>query len=140
MECTKWHNALFKYYPSPNEEIGDIDTVVSSSNEETMIYDGVEKYFNFDVLASDDISGLMTGAEIVGACKKTAIEVMRTIMMESHYTDDNDLPHKNSSKATAIRHIQTLMLTLKTNLMNTTPLLQSVRVVKEYTTFGTNIV
>jgi SpoVK/Ycf46/Vps4 family AAA+-type ATPase len=127
MECTKWHNALFKYYSNPNEEIDDIATDDVSS---------VEKYFNFDVLASDDISGLMTGAEIVGACRETAIEVMRTIMMESHCTDDNDVPPK--SKATAMRHIQTLMLTLKTKLMNTTPLLQSERVVKEYTTFGTN--
>jgi SpoVK/Ycf46/Vps4 family AAA+-type ATPase len=138
MECTKWHNALFKYYSSTlNEEIGVIATDdVSSSNEETMAFDGVEKHFNFDVLASDDISGLMTGAEIVGACRETAIQVMRTIMMESHCTDDNDVPPK--SKATAVRHIQTLMLTLKAALINTTPLLQSERVVKEYTTFGTN--
>ena len=138
MECTKWHDALFKYYScNPNEEIGDIATNdVSSSSEETIAYDGVEKYFNFDVLASDDISGLMTGAEIVGACRETAIEVMRTIMMESQSTENNDVPPK--SKATAIRHIQTLMLTLKAKLMNTTPLLQSERVVKEYTTFGTN--
>jgi SpoVK/Ycf46/Vps4 family AAA+-type ATPase len=132
MECTKWHDALFKYYScNPNEEITND---VSSSSEETIAYDGVEKYFNFDVLASDDISGLMTGAEIVGACRETAIEVMRTIMMERQSTENNDVPPK--SKATAIRHIQTLMMTLKAKLMNTTPLLQSERVVKEYTTFG----
>ena len=75
MECKKWHDALLAYTSS-----NDARKTLSDADIPT---GGIEKYFNVDILACDEVSGSMTGAEIVGACRETAVQVMR-ILMHSH--------------------------------------------------------
>ena len=118
MECKKWRDALFAYYSRP-----------SSGGESST--DRVIKYFDLDILASDEVSGMMTGAEIVGSCREAAVVVMRSIMMESHSEGDEAL----TSEPTAERHMQSLMRTLEMSLRGKTPLLSNADVLNEYTAF-----
>jgi SpoVK/Ycf46/Vps4 family AAA+-type ATPase len=125
MECKKWHDALLAYYSHPNED---------KNGTMTDAGDLSPAYFNTDILSSDDVSGCMTGAEIVGSCREAAVAVMRTIMIESHSEGDGAL----LSKSTAERHMQSLMRQLKITLAGKTPLLSNPDVFEEYTMFERN--
>jgi SpoVK/Ycf46/Vps4 family AAA+-type ATPase len=127
MECKKWRDALFAYYSRPSSEGGS--GAAADSGEASTDLGG--KYFDLDILASDEVSGLMTGAEIVGSCREAAVVVMRSIMMESHSEGDEDL----SSESPAERHMQSLMRTLEMSLRGKTPLLSNADVFNEYTAF-----
>ena len=65
MECSKWYDSF----------------VASVDNAHKDAYHSLEQYFNLRYLAADDITGLMTGAELVGACRETAVNVMRTLLL-----------------------------------------------------------
>ena len=123
MECTKWYNAISAYASSddPSESKADSTTVTSS--------DDIEKYFNVDILASDAVSGSMTGAEIIGACRETAIEVMRNLM--GHQSVIGKRPASEMVES----YMQSLMTTLETILTRTQPLLSKEHVLEEYTRF-----
>jgi SpoVK/Ycf46/Vps4 family AAA+-type ATPase len=127
MECMKWRDALFAYYSRLGSE-GESGTAADAGEAST---DLVGKYFDLDILASDEVSGLMTGAEIVGSCREAAVVVMRSIMMESHSEGDEAL----TSEPTAERHMQSLMRTLEMSLRGKTPLLSNADVLNEYTAF-----
>ena len=127
MECMTWRDALFAYYSRLGSE-GESGTVADAGEAST---DLVGKYFDLDILASDEVSGLMTGAEIVGSCREAAVVVMRSIMMESHSEGDEAL----TSEPTAERHMQSLMRTLEMSLRGKTPLLSNADVLNEYTAF-----
>ena len=130
MECERWRNALFAYYSHSDNEASE--TVADAGQ---LSPDCVGKYFNVDILASDEVSGLMTGAEIVGSCRESAVNVMRTIMMESPLEGgDGTL----LSKTIAESHLKSLMRTLEITLGGKMPLLSSADVLDEYTTFERN--
>jgi SpoVK/Ycf46/Vps4 family AAA+-type ATPase len=129
-ECKKWHDALFAYYsPSNEDKNGTMTDVGGASPDLSRAY-----FNNIDMLSSDEVSGHMTGAEIVGSCREAAVDVMRTIMMESHPEGDGAL----SGKSTAERHMQSLMRQLKKTLVGKTPLLSNPDVFEEYTMFERN--
>ena len=120
MECTKWYNAISAYASSddPSESKADSTTVTSS--------DDIEKYFNVDIMASDAVSGSMTGAEIIGACRETAIEVMGNLIRHIG---------KRPASEMVESYMQSLMTTLETILTRTQPLLSKEHVLEEYTRF-----
>mmetsp|Transcript_12124 Transcript_12124/g.27668 ORF Transcript_12124/g.27668 Transcript_12124/m.27668 type:complete len:105 (+) Transcript_12124:244-558(+) len=39
-----------------------------------------DRYFDLDRLASDEVSGSMTGTEVVGACRESAVAVLRDLV------------------------------------------------------------
>ena len=102
MECQKWYNALLSDSGADN---------------------GIETYFDVDVLASEEISGSMTGAEIVGACRETAVQVMQNFISLTDGTFG------------AEKCLQSLMNTLKDILIVKQPLLSTRHVLEEYTRF-----
>ena len=114
MECTKWHKALFAFM---------------SSNDSSLTDNAVTSYFNIHLLASDDVSGLMTGAEIVGACRETAVQAMQ-VLMESQ-SKSGGLICKNTAESL----LKSLMDGLEQTLRSKTPLLSNVQVLEEYTSF-----
>ncbi|EED87989.1 predicted protein [Thalassiosira pseudonana CCMP1335] len=117
MECTKWQRAILSCDSSrENDEASDDDTA--------------RQFFNIDTLASEDISGSMTGAELVGACRETAVGVMRTIMLSTPADESGKL-----STTTKERLMQALKVGLITTLRNTRPLLSNANVLEEYTRF-----
>ncbi|KAL3811002.1 hypothetical protein ACHAXA_002279 [Cyclostephanos tholiformis] len=128
MECKKWHDALLEYYSHP------IAGKNGTTTDAVKSPDLLEKYFNTDILSSDEVSGHMTGAEIVGSCREAAVDVMRTIMIERDFEGDGAL----LSKTTAERLMQTLMRQLKKTLEGKTPLLSNPAIFEEYTTFERN--
>lgn len=124
MECTKWYNAISAYASSPrdpSESKSDSTTVTSAAD--------IEKYFNVEILASEAVSGSMTGAEIIGACRETAIEVMRNLM--GHQSVIGKRPASEMVES----YMQSLMTTLETILTRTQPLLSKEHVLEEYTRF-----
>ena len=104
MECNKWYKSLSSFTKErfPNQTI-DIGTV--------------EEYFNIDSLACDDISRLMTGAEIKHACAETAVNVMRESLLHSGSLDIDP--------ALAQTLLESLKKGLEKALRDTTPLLAS---------------
>jgi SpoVK/Ycf46/Vps4 family AAA+-type ATPase len=117
MECTKWQRAILSCDSSrENDEASDDDTA--------------RQFFNIDTLASEDISGSMTGAELVGACRETAVGVMRTIMLSTPADESGKL-----STTTKERLMQALKVGLISTLRNTRPLLSNANVLEEYTRF-----
>ena len=124
MECTKWYNAISAYASSLHdlsESKSDSTTVTSAAV--------IEKFFNVDILASEAVSGSMTGAEIIGACRETAIEVMRNLM--GHQSVIGQRPVSEMVES----YMQSLMTTLETILTRTQPLLSKEHVLEEYTRF-----
>jgi len=114
MECRKWHNALSTYATTlPTTKANDI---ISPNS--------VEEYFNIDHLASDDVSGLMTGAEIVGVCRETAMQVIQHLMSTTFTTTD-----------IAERCMKLLKEELESTLRTKEPLLSNECVLEEYTAF-----
>ena len=114
MECRKWHDALSIYA-----------TTLSSSEAIDIISPAsVEEYFNIDHLASDEVSGLMTGAEIVGVCRETAMQVIQNLMSSTSTTTD-----------IAERCMKLLREGLESTLRAKEPLLSNKCVLEEYTAF-----
>lgn len=106
MECKKWRDALLAHQ--------------SSNDAESPIAD-VEEYFDVDLLASGSVSGAMTGAEIVGACREAAARVLRTLLRDGSKTAES-LLHSLRSE-------------LESSLRGKTPLLADTRVLEEYGRF-----
>ena len=124
MECTKWRDSLLSY--SYNARLSPADSAILEN-------ECIEKYFNIDLLANDAISGSMTGAEIVGACRETAVQVLREIMESSDEICSKSM--HNSSKETVEKLMQSLRRGLETSLTNANPLLSDATVLEEYTRF-----
>merc|ERR1712194_945493 len=74
-EVTKWYDSLLGCAASD-----DARQAVSVAE---LSAGGVEKYFRVLDLACDEVSGSMTGAEIVGACRETAVQAMHTLLQRS---------------------------------------------------------
>ena len=114
MECKKWSDALSKYA-----------TTLSSSKANDIISPiSVEEFFNIDHLSSDEVSGLMTGAEIVGVCRETAMQVIQNLMSSTSTTTD-----------IADRCMRLLKEGLESTLRTKKPLLSNECVLEEYTAF-----
>jgi SpoVK/Ycf46/Vps4 family AAA+-type ATPase len=77
-------------------------------------------YVDVDFLASDSVTGSMTGAEIMGACRDAAMLALR----ESLETESQDTP--------SMKHVY-----LEESLRNVKPLLSNKNVLEEYTRFET---
>jgi SpoVK/Ycf46/Vps4 family AAA+-type ATPase len=121
MECKKWHASLHAYStPKDAMESSTCDSIPPTNTEDT---------FNLDMLASDEISGSMTGAELVGACREAAVQVMQSILESSA-----DLDNKFSIEVVE-SHISSLMSTLRAVLASKSPLLSNPAVLEEYTRF-----
>ena len=132
MECTKWYNAISAYAASsrdPSESKSDSTTVTSNIRTTVTSAADIEKYFNVDILASEAVSGLMTGAEIIGACRETAVEMMRNLM--GHQSVIGKRPASEMVES----YMQSLSKTLETILTRTQPLLSKEHVLEEYTRF-----
>lgn len=121
MECKKWHTALSAYirdksnsYPVDAEDYGS---------------DGFGAYFDVDMLASEAVSGSMTGAEIVGACREAAVQVMQTLLGNEAGAD------ATICKQRVENLLRSLMEALESTLRSKTPLLSNERVLEEYTRF-----
>ncbi len=121
MECKKWHSSLRAYSARKDSS--------ESSLRDIILPDATENSFNLDMLASDAISGSMTGAEIVGACREAAVKVMQDTL-EKNTDIENELSTKNVE-----RLMQSLLMTLKATLASKIPLLSNATVLDEYTRF-----
>ena len=84
---------------------------------------------NVEYLSEDEVTGSMTGAEIVGACREAAMLAVREAMSANEHssesTGNNYVP---SVPAVLQRHIET-------SLKACTPLLSDEKILKEYTMF-----
>lgn len=81
---------------------------------------GGESFVNIDLLASDEVTGSMTGAEILGACREAAMRVLR----ESIENEMEIIPHMKQQY-------------LEGAFRNVKPLLSNKQVLEEYTAFET---
>ena len=114
MECSKWYDSFVVLV---DEKLFK-DTYYSL------------EYFNLNALAADDITGLMTGAELVGACRETAVSVMRTVPM----SDSSDIGTKMPQDL--LHHLmRALKVELELTLQRTRPLLSDTTVLEQYTGF-----
>lgn len=121
MEFKKWHASLHAYStPKDAMESSTCDSIPPTDTDYS---------FNLDMLASDEISGSMTGAELVGACRQAAVQVMQSILESSR-----DFDNKFSSEMVE-RNLQSLLSMLKAVLASKTPLLSNAAVLDEYTRF-----
>ena len=120
MEATKWCDALLAHASSDGarEVLG---TAASSASV-------VSEYFDLDLLACDEVSGSMTGAEIVGACRETAVQVMQTLVQRTTAPLSLSYP-----MAQSLLHL--LMKELEASLRKKIPLLSNAQVLEEYTRF-----
>jgi SpoVK/Ycf46/Vps4 family AAA+-type ATPase len=75
-----------------------------------------------DCLANDDMSGSMTGAELVGACREAAMSAIRDLM-----ENPTDLSNEEAPIVTQ-RHLEVALRAVK-------PLLSDPQILKEYTSF-----
>jgi SpoVK/Ycf46/Vps4 family AAA+-type ATPase len=82
----------------------------------------MEDAMDVDYLAHDDMSGSMTGAELVGACREAAMSAIRDLM--EHPTD---LGNEEAPIVTQ-RHLEVALRAVK-------PLLSDPQILKEYTSF-----
>ncbi|KAL7538770.1 hypothetical protein ACHAWF_006204 [Thalassiosira exigua] len=115
MECKKWRDALLAY-------------ASHSADTDAQPY-AIGEYFDVDHLASEGVSGFMTGAEIVGACREVAIKVMRTLMQS------NSEAFASPSKETAKNLMSSLEDALEASFRSKVPLLSDDQVLDEYTLF-----
>ena len=114
MECRKWSDTLSTY----------ATTLSTTKATDIISPDSVEEFFNIDHLASDEVSGLMTGAEIVGVCRETAMQVIQNLMSSTSTTTD-----------VAERCMKLLRERLESTLRAKEPLLSNKCVLEEYTAF-----
>ena len=117
MECNKWQNSI----------LGS-----NTNNSSVVDCHSLEKSFGLRSLAADEISGWMTGAELVGACRETAMIVMRKVLVaESPPTNNNE----RMSEDLNCLLMQALKIELQNQLKTTKPLLSDAGVLEEYTRF-----
>jgi SpoVK/Ycf46/Vps4 family AAA+-type ATPase len=90
----------------------------------------LEKFFKLRMLAKDEISGLMTGAELVGACREAAVNVMRKTLMSTSCHEAGKMSIDDPNQL-----IKALKETLETILRETKPLLSDAHMLDEYTRF-----
>ena len=83
MEAEKWRGALLADSARAAAEDGEAPTAEGP---------GLEGYFDLDRLASDEVSGSMTGAEVVGACRESAVAVMRDLVKHGNTNTQVDTP------------------------------------------------
>lgn len=128
MECTKWHDSLLAYRDIENQDANQ-NALIERENS-------IEKYFDIDFLASESISGSMTGAEIVGACRETAMKVLREIMQRNpNICGSYSSQPKHFSGEIIDEWMHSLSRELELSLKNTRPLLSDFNVLEEYNRF-----
>jgi SpoVK/Ycf46/Vps4 family AAA+-type ATPase len=117
-------------YVPPPDEVGRRDILrmeCSKWYNDSISLDG---FFNLTLLAKEEISGFLTGAEIVGACREAAVDVMREMLMDQVHSSDQ-LPPKQFY----INLLHALNKKLEETLRKTKSLLSSASVLEEYTRF-----
>lgn len=122
-------------YVPPPDEVGRRDILrmecskwsVPGTHHAKKSLDG---FFNLTLLAKEEISGFLTGAEIVGACREAAVDVMREMLMDQVHSSDQ-LPPKQFY----INLLHALNKKLEETLRKTKSLLSSASVLEEYTRF-----
>ena len=124
MEAEKWRGALLADSARAAAEDGEAPTAEDP---------GLEGYFDLDRLASDEVSGSMTGAEVVGACRESAVAVMRDLVKHGN----NALSPEGCglTRETAEGLLRSLAKELEASLTRTRPLLSDEGVLLEYTRF-----
>lgn len=101
----------------PNPDMDGRKTILDSQYQ-AWVRNGAAEHIDTSQLSSDCITGMMTGAEIVGACREAAMTAIR----ESLENGNKDIP-----KITH-QHLQTALAAVK-------PLLSNPDVLSEYTRF-----
>lgn len=81
-----------------------------------------DREMNVEYLSRDEITGSMTGAEIVGACREAAMMAMRELLSERSSTPNQIVP-------------STLQSHIEQSLKQCKPLLSDPDVLEEYTRF-----
>eukprot|EP00956_Cyclotella_meneghiniana_P000102 scaffold195_cov95-Cyclotella_meneghiniana.AAC.4 len=114
MECSKWYDSF----------------VALVDNAHKDAYYSLDKYFNLRYLAADDITGLMTGAELVGACRETAVNVMRTLLVSDSSGTISEMPQDLLHNL-----MRVLKVELELTLQRTRPLLSDSAVMEQYMRF-----
>jgi SpoVK/Ycf46/Vps4 family AAA+-type ATPase len=110
------------YVPPPDEEgrRSMLEMQCHRWDCQTQKSDNIKPFVEVDFLASDAVTGNMTGAEILGACREAAMRALR----ETLETDSQDIPHMKQ-------------VYLEESLRNVKPLLSNKHVLEEYTRFET---
>jgi SpoVK/Ycf46/Vps4 family AAA+-type ATPase len=115
MECSKWYESILNANGEDSQKVDDST---------------IDDYFNLSLLATNDITGWMTGAELVGACRETAVSVMRNVLMSQSHTVSNEIRQNISNEL-----LNSLKTELEYTLRKTQPLLSDASVLEEYTRF-----
>lgn len=103
------------YVPPPDREGRRSIMEMQCRNWKKQGADGSSS-FNFDYLASDDISGDMTGAEIVGVCREVAMKALRE-MIDGRKGGGDSIPTiSQESLEDVLRHTRPQLL--NSNLTN----------------------
>lgn len=110
------------YVPPPDEEgrRSMLEMQCHRWNCQTQKSENIKPFVDVDFLASDAVTGNMTGAEILGACREAAMRALR----ETLETDSQDIPHMKQ-------------VYLEESIRNVKPLLSNKHVLEEYTRFET---
>lgn len=94
-----------------------------------------DSFIDIDYLSSEEVTGSMTGAEIVGACREAAMLVIRDIMAESAKAIRNK--EKRTTQIVSPKMVVPVVSQsyLEASLKACTPLLSNKSVLEEYTRF-----
>eukprot|EP00559_Dactyliosolen_fragilissimus_P004157 CAMPEP_0184864026 /NCGR_PEP_ID=MMETSP0580-20130426/13422_1 /TAXON_ID=1118495 /ORGANISM="Dactyliosolen fragilissimus" /LENGTH=874 /DNA_ID=CAMNT_0027362653 /DNA_START=462 /DNA_END=3086 /DNA_ORIENTATION=- len=90
------------YVPPPDFEgrksilIAQIRRWKQQETHETGIIFDEFKDIDIDYLACEEVSGLMTGAEIVGACQEAAMIVLREYLQDAKLNSEDSFPERKS--------------------------------------------
>lgn len=101
----------------PNPDMDGRKTILDSQYQ-AWLKNGAAEFIDTSQLSSDSITGMMTGAEIVGACREAAMIAIRESL---------DAGNQNVPKITH-RHLHKAIAAVK-------PLLSNPQVLSEYTRF-----
>ena len=94
--------------------------------------DNGKSYIDIDYLSSEEVTGSMTGAEIVGACREAAMLVVRDIMANTAAKRNEGITI-HESQTMAVPPVSQSYL--ESSLRACTPLLSAKSVLEEYTKF-----
>ena len=120
MQCRQWHHQGIG-------TDGDVGRALSDSNI-------VSTAFDYDYLASDAVTGNMTGAEIVGACRAAAMRAIRD-SIDGRNCGDTATSATNTTVVAAVARIVLSQEKLEAVLREVQPLLSKQHVMEKYVSF-----
>ncbi len=116
------------YVPPPDQE-GRKQILASQ-------YDRNDGEIDIEYLSKDDITGFMTGAEIVGACREAAMMVAREMLSSAKDQPSSTTSTSTATNSTAHNVVPSVLQShIETALKQCKPLLSNPDVLKEYTCF-----